>query len=300
MNSEAQYYIHSICLYSVLLIVWLVILIIFIHQSRGIKVLRVLYLTTVLFIVGGIISWIIAVMFYIVVLIGNDDDDILLGWFNIVYIIIYFPIPHIMFYLFIMARLKLAFKRTAFEVSCLYFLVIAIIAVISLIFKTFGEIYFCYLFYYGPDNDIDNSLHELSICAIDQFDIIDPLIKLSVIYVFNRKLFQVMVLQGNEANERSVLSVNQHIPLTVITKQTLLICTMIISNFIYFTWIKIKPYDFDKVTIWNVIGDYIFVIMNIVQLLCVYLGFAFADKLYSRLCSPPNVNCASVWVIIEL
>ena len=54
---------------------------------------------------------------------------------------------------------------------------------------------------------------------------------------------------------------------------------------------QVIPYDQRRVRAAEYIGQYVLYIVSIIQLLCLYLGFDFANKFYSKCCSPLRTLC---------
>lgn len=74
--------------------------------------------------------------------------------------------------------------------------------------------------------------------------------------------------------------------LETISKHSLLICLMVSGNVIWSIWLAV-PYG-DNNGMGNVISSYIFMFVNLLQLICLYLGFPFAKERYDQCC--PNLH----------
>jgi len=165
-----------------------------------------------------------------------------------------------------------------------------------------------------------------------QFYVVDSGIKLSVIYTFNNRLFQLISMQsdfrddvtiqhslerlasvsrdsrsGSGGDELTVTELSkkhsvqmakrmndrQTELLETISKHSLLICFMVMGNVIWFVWLAIPYGDEDSgdKVVFDVLTQYVFLAVNLLQLLCLYLGFPFAKDRYSRYCPKLHKLC---------
>ena len=313
---EQDRWLHSMFLDCITLLLWILGLAFLIYQFHAFKtsISKFLKISSIFLFVAYIMAWIMLIildiagyMFY-VDYVEKDVFNIKIWKFyrstSIIFCLIYFPLPCASFYLFILARLRISFKDTVYAVPRIYFIVIGTIGALSLVLRTWAVLFFdVYIYYWYPNYPISDHLDNFRKFCLKQFYIIDPLIRLIVIYSFNRRLFKLIVLQREDlsnvddaASQRdsisSELNDRQSKLVNTITKHTLLICILVIEGLIWAIWIEVglsdSTGDADVITVF---GDYLFFILSILQLICIYLGFGFAKAWYSRCCSSAHGLC---------
>ena len=67
---------------------------------------------------------------------------------------------------------------------------------------------------------------------------------------------------------------------------------MVIGNLLWVIWMHLNAFHAVQETVAStIIGKYILFTVNVVQILCLYLGFPFAIPLYSRCCAKIHKSC---------
>ena len=118
---------------------------------------------------------------------------------ELAYYAVYFPLPSLTFYVFVLARLKLTFEDTHFAIPTLYFKLAGVIALISVSLYTWGALYDCFVFYYYPvDYSVDVHVSGFMKFCYYQTYVVDPVIRGSVVVLVNKRLFELITVQRED------------------------------------------------------------------------------------------------------
>lgn len=311
MTPEATLGIHMICLDFAIILVWLIGLIFLIHCFRQRKnkiiISKIVKIASILFFISNAAAFcnhaFNDISYYAYNNTSNPDPAIYKFYCHSLmsFYFIYFSFPCITFYMFILCKLRTTFYGTMYAVSTKYFIFIGFIGVISVSLYTWWAVFVVYIANNYPDYSMNQNINRFGQFCEYQFYVIDALIRISVIYLFNRRLLRLSVLQREdissygESNARkesllSELNDRQEKLIRTATKQTLLICTVIITNLVWIIWGETNSSDsFGDVTVIAIISSYAFFALSILQILCVYLGFDFAEKWYQRCCNDKHL-----------
>eukprot|EP01084_Bolivina_argentea_P109387 195537_1 len=294
MSLEETYFWNQLCLNSILLLLWIIVFVMLVYQLcyKENQIPNTTKIPTFLFIISGIFSWISWTFFMI-----SQQFNIMISSL-LIHIIMENIFYYLSFYLFILSRLKVSFHGSVHEVSNKFFIFMISLAVISLLLRTGSYLYYSISY----DNISKVDLFIINVCYY-QYLAVDIFIRISVIYLFNKKLFDLIIKQREDLTQfddkesmitaiSSELNNRQTVLLRSITKHTLLICIVILSNISYDAWLEIQSlHTHDYVNIGDLITDYFFFGMIVLQLICVYLEFTFANKWYNKCCGYKHVLC---------
>ena len=307
--------IHAICIYALLLFFSLSILIALsiqfrVHSSNQYQrntTPAYLRWTAYTFLISCSLSWIILLVLEIYMV--HEPTTIA------VHESIYFPVPFAAFNVFALVRLKLTFEFSVYQISNMYFGCVAALYFASFCVRTYDNITSTYYLEYS---NLFIGRHFLAQHGFPnvmeaQFCVLDALVRLSICVQFNRRLFALIVAQRERLSEyrhslstrvRSIgsnLNERQSVLVHSVAKHTILISSMVVGNLVWVLWMHLIEFDaIAETTASTVAGKYIVFVENVVQIMCLYLGFPFAINLYSKCCSKIHKSCESCCVRIAL
>ena len=298
MSTERAYLIHSICVDSLTIALWTAALLTFIFQFRqrsrsrrsSARLLRInLKASAIAYVVTYLLSWIL----WMIADIARLKHERMLGVIaNIGYSLIKYPLTNLSFYALILSRLKLTFRDTMYEVKLSYFIFVLIAAVISLSLNTWWRVVYTTG---GEYVSFPDRMEPFIRFCIYQYYVVDALIQISFLYLFNRRLYRLISMSREDLSHfqtptmtpRSVIAKDlnhrQHGLVKAVSKHTLLIGIMIGCNLFWMIWCiswPVKQIDGNKV--FATVEKYVFFTLNLIQLAAMYLGFDFGNDLYQR------------------
>ena len=229
----------------------------------------------------------------------------------IAYGIIKYPSTNLSFYMFILFRLKIIFKGSVYEVGYPILVVITIIAVISLGLNTWWRILYAEGGAYAMIPDDQETF--VAICTYQHY-VVDTVIQLTVIYLFTKRLFRIIItirtgqsvaarpnLESESSSERN-FNQQQLGMVQAVAKHALLIGIMVSANLVWMIWFTAFPADMAINNNWLILSSsYMYLVLDVVQIVALYLGFDFARELYSTCCAKPQRCCERCcgWIAVK-
>merc|ERR1712154_87217 len=140
-----------------------------------------------------------------------------------------------------------------------------------------------------------------------QFYFVDMMLQFSMIIIFEHRLFQLMSVIREDLDPLSTtprttnFNDRQKQLLKTNTKHFLLTFLMVMSNMVWMLWsvccpIKSQPFTRDDMSIsgWTIADGYVYLVLNSLQLISLYLGFDFGNPYYDFLCGGIHGLCEGV------
>lgn len=310
MAHQNKYLIHSICIDALNVVLWTAALCIFVFQfhtrsrlrQNSSRILQInLRASAISYVVTYLLSWILWMILEIALL---REEEMLAYVCSIAYSLIKYLLTNLSFYALILSRLKLTFKDTMYEVRIEYFIIVLVAAIISLSLNIWWRVA------YGTGDTFINEppkLHSFVLFCTNQFYVVDAAIQLSMIYLFNMRLFRLITASREDLSHFGAvtstpcseiandLNHRQQQLVKTVSKHTLLIGIMIGANLIWMIWCFTWPDGPDEQIrddqLLEIVEHYIFFGLNLIQLFALYVGFDFANEWYNKVFPKAHKLC---------
>eukprot|EP01083_Nonionella_stella_P182822 658894_1 len=244
---------------------------------------------SIFYVTNGVLSWIIWILYALCKygakspFYGNNLDH--MTQYTYILYVISAGIYLCSFYIFILLRLKLLFKRSKYVIKSSYVLIIKCVVILNL-FLYYSMLTSAVILYYSNFTYYTIVYDFAQIYMYYPFIIVDALSRLLIIGIFNSRLFTITSHQ-NKRNIAGSPSIHQKIGsklISLVIKHCLLFTILITLNFVHVSLGYIEEID-------NTLFIYTLFINTCFEALSVYLGFTFTEKYYHSCCKYTQSLC---------
>jgi len=302
----------TLCIDSVAVICWLAALTLVLYQfnrpDSSHHTHRILKISSISYITFGLCAWILWILKDISTLLAIPQLDQIA---TIAYIVTRFPATNLSFFVFILFRLKLIFKGTLHEISSCYVGTVILAAVLSCSLNSWWRFLFADRID-GSSISVPPSYETVVMLCKYQYYAVDALVQLSMIYLFNKRLFHLIaearrhrsyaVSLGKHNKAARKFNQRQLALINAVSKHALLVGIMVTANLVWMIWFTAVPqWIWSQDLIWHLLDNTVYLVVFSVQLTALYLSFDFASEWYRRMCWKRHQCCGKCceWLIVK-
>ena len=183
-----KYTVNLFCLNLIDLVVWTFVLVLLVYHLyfQPNELPKIIKISSIIFVLSGVMAWL---SFFLFMLLKENN-----GVFFIIHMVMEYVGQFLAFYAFILSRLKIAFDGSMYALSNRFFIRVISIALVSVSMMAWARLYVTITPIESMFEHTLPFLHFILFCLC-QFIVIDAVIRILVIYLFNKKLFDLICLQ---------------------------------------------------------------------------------------------------------